>query len=159
MVYAFLFGPVAITVRYWEERSADVEGGARVEVRRVGEVIGDHDRPGAAGWRIGPVSDAGIWRSDLLTVISRPGNEPRHHHHPEFRHGDVGDRVFDPALSADPVEWTMARLADLPGLLAACDAGDIAVQVDARTVDRALPAIRNAIQMCMDQTPRATASS
>lgn len=158
MVYMFMFGPVAITVRYWEETGDDIEGGARVEVRRAGEVIGEHHRPGAAGWRVGPVSEAGIWRSDLLTVIDRPGGEPRYHHHPEFRDGDVGRRVFDPALSTDPVEWTIARLADLPALLHASGATDVADEIDTQAVDRALPAIRSAILVCLDQTPQASAA-
>ena len=121
MVYAFIVGPVAVTVRYWEERDREVEGGARIEVRRVTEVVGERHRPGTAGWRIEPVARGGLWRSDILTVISRPGNEVRYHHHPEFRDGDVGRRVFDPEMTADPVGFTMARLADLPRLLA--DAG------------------------------------
>lgn len=158
MVYMFMFGPVAITVRYWEETGDDVEGGARVEVRRAGEVIGEHHRPGAAGWRVGPVSEAGIWRSDLLTVIDRPGGGPRFHHHPEFHDGDVGRRVFDPALSTDPVEWTIAKLADLPTLLHASGATDVADQIDTQAVDRALPAIRSAILVCLDQTPQASAA-
>ena len=157
MVYAFLFGPVAITVRYWEEAGDDLEGGARVEERRAGEVIGDHHRPGAAGWRIGPISDSGIWRSDLLTVISRPGNEPRHHHHPAFDDGDVGARVFDPTLSADPVGWTMARLADLPALLVEAGAADVADRIDMAAIRRTLPAIRSAIVVCLGQTPRTPA--
>jgi hypothetical protein len=158
MVYMFLFGAVAITVRYWEETGDDVEGGARVEVRRAGEVIGEHHRPGAAGWRVGPVSEAGVWRSDLLSVINRPGNEPRFHHHPAFQDGDVGRRVFDPGLSADPVEWTIAKLADLPALLHAAGAADIIDQIDLEAVDRALPAIRSAILVCLDQVPRAPAA-
>lgn len=158
MVYMFMFGAVAITVRYWEETGDDIEGGARVEVRRAGEVIGEHHRPGAAGWRIGPVSEAGIWRSDLLRVISKPGAEPRFHHHPAFHDGDVGPRVFDPALSSDPVEWTIAKLADMPALLRAAGATDIADEIDTVAVDRALPAIRSAIMVCLEQTPSASAA-
>lgn len=103
-VYAFIFGPVAVTVRYWEEHDEEVEGGARVELRRVEPAVGKHDRPGAAGWRIGAISEGALWRCDLLTVISRPGNELRYHHHPRFEEGDVGPRVFDPGLTAHPVE-------------------------------------------------------
>lgn len=154
MVYAFIFGPVAVTVRYWQEHGTEVEGGARIEVRRIEPVTGAAHRPGAEGWMIGPVSIAGLWRSDLLTVISRPGNEPRYHHHPRFSAADVGERVFDPQLTADPVGWTMSRLADLPDLLADVGAPELADHVDHAEVNKALPAIRAAIEVCLEQMPR-----
>ena len=150
-VYAFILGPVAITVRYWEERDREVEGGARIEVRRVTEAIGDRHRPGAAGWRIEPVASGGLWRSDILTVISRPGNEVRYHHHPEFRDGDVGRRVFDPEMTADPVGFTIARLADLPQVLLQAGAPELAEQVNRSEVDSVLPAVRDAIHACLAQ--------
>lgn len=155
MVYMFMFGPVAVTVRYWEERGDEVEAGARVEVRRAEEVVGTHDRPGAAGWRIGPVSDGGLWRCDLLTVIDPPNGEPRHHHHPAFCDGDVGRRVFDTELTSDPVGWTMAKLVDLPALLVSCGATDLAERVDTSAVERALPAVRSAIEACLHEQPQA----
>lgn len=160
MVYAFIIGPVAITVRYWEEPAPNyqIEAGARVEVRRVVPAVGQRDRPGAAGWRVEPVSDGGLWRSDLLEVITRPDHEPRHHHHPEFRDGDVGRRVFDPALTADPVGWTMGRLADLSELLTMVGADDLAGRIDERQLHRALPGIRAAVDECMAQVNRAVAA-
>lgn len=159
MVYAFIVGPVAITVRYWEERDREVEGGARIEVRRVTEVVGERHRPGAAGWRIEPVAHGGLWRSDILTVISRPGNEVRYHHHPEFRDGDVGRRVFDPEMTADPVGFTMARLSDLPRLLADAGEPELADQVDRAVVEAVLPAVRDAIDACLARMPRVPADA
>lgn len=158
MVYAFIVGPIAITVRYWQEHApdSDVETGARVEVRRVTSAIGRHDRPGAAGWRIAPVSDGGIWRSDLLELIAGARHEPRHHHHPDFRDGDVGTRVFDPALTADPVGWTMDRLASLPVLLAEAGVPELVDEVDMAAVRRALPAIRTAIEDCIGRREATT---
>jgi hypothetical protein len=153
MKYAFIFGRVAITVRYWEQRADDVEAGARIEVRRVEESIGREHRAGAAGFCVLPVSDGGIWRADLFTVISRPGNEPRHHHHPQFEQGHVGDRVFEPELSADPVGWTERRLQDFRTLLVQNRAGDIADSVDYEELAAALPAIRSAIDACLSSTP------
>ncbi|MBW3606350.1 MAG: hypothetical protein KY460_15885 [Actinobacteria bacterium] len=159
MVYAFIVGPVAITVRYWEEHApnSQVEAGARVEVRRVTPVIGGHDRPGAAGWRIAPVSDGGIWRADLLELIAGDQHEPRHHYHPDFRDGDVGTRVFDPTLTADPVGWTMDHLAGLPALLVEAGAPELANEIDMAALRRALPAVRTAIVECTGPRDPATA--
>lgn len=157
MIFAFIVDPVAITVRYWEERDIEVEGGARIEVRRATDLIGAQHRPGAGGWRIEPVSSGGLWRSDILTVISRPGNEPRYHHHPVFRDGDVGPRVFDPRMTADPVGFTMERLADLSQVLVAAGAPDLAARIDAEDLARTLPAVRAAIDTCLAQMPRVPA--
>jgi hypothetical protein len=151
MKYAFIFGRVAVTVRYWEQRSDEVEAGARIEVRRVEEAIGDAHRDGAAGFCVLPVSDGGIWRADLFTVISRPGNEPRHHHHPQFEHGHVGDRVFEPELYADPVGWTERKLRDFRTLLVENGAADIADSVDYEEFAAAMPAIRSAIDASLSR--------
>ena len=148
-LYAFVVGPVAVTVRHWEERFSELESGARVEVRRVERSIGERDRAGAAGVRILPVSDGGIWRADLFVVIDPPGGEPRYHHHPRFAAGDVGPRVFDPDMAADPAGWTEARLADLGALLTDCGAGDLAAAVDPAQVAAVLPAVRAAIDACL----------
>ncbi len=147
--YVFVMGPVAVVVQHWEERFSELESGARVEVRRAEPSTGERDRPGAAGFRVLPVSEGGIWRADLFVVVDPPTSEPRYHHHPRFAGGDVGPRVFDPGIAADPPGWTMARLADLPGLLTGCGAGDLAAVVDPSHLSEALPAIRTAIDACL----------
>ncbi len=147
--YVFVLGPVAVTVQHWEERFSELESGARVEVRRVEPSVGDRDRAGAGGFRVLPVSEGGIWRADLFVVIDPPGHEPRYHHHPRFADGDVGPRVFDQEMMADPAGWTEARLADLAVLLRDCGAGDLAASVDAHHVALVLPAIRTAIAACL----------
>ena len=147
--YAFVLGPVAVMVRHWEERFSELESGARVEVRRVEPSIGQRDRAGAAGFRVLPVSEGGIWRADLFVVVDPPGGGPRYHHHPRFTGGDVGPRVFDPDMAADPPGWTEARLADLPALLSDCGAGDLAAAVDRDQLAAVLPAIRAAIDACL----------
>jgi hypothetical protein len=147
--YAFVFGRVALTVRYWEQRGDDVEAGARVEIRRVEEALDRHHRPGNAGFTVLPVGEGGVWRVDLFTVISAPGHEPRHHHHPHFEDGGVGRRVFEPELSADPLGWTERRLTDLRGLLEGSGAGDLADSVDYDEYAASLPAIRAAIEACL----------
>ena len=147
--YVFVVGPVAVVVQHWEERFSELESGARVEVRRVEPSVGERDRPGAAGFRVLPVSEGGIWRADLFVVVDPLTSEPRYHHHPRFAGGDVGPRVFDPDLDADPPGWTEARLADLPGLLTECGAADLAAAVDPGRLSEALPAIRAAIDACL----------
>ena len=147
--YVFVIGPVAVVVQHWEERFSQLESGARVEVRRVEPSLGRRDRPGAAGFRVLPVSDGGIWRADLFVVIDPPGGEPRYHHHPRFTAGDVGPRVFDPDMAVDPVGWTEARLADLTALLWDCGAGDLSDAVDPDQVAQVLPAVRAAIDACL----------
>ena len=60
-----------------------------------------------------------VWRADLLESVDGPlGSFDRTHYHPALEGWEPGRRVFDPELSAHPVEWVGARLADLQTLLA-----------------------------------------
>lgn len=147
MEYAFVFGPVAVTVEACTCPEGDLEAGARIELRRVRTIPGT--REGNEGYEVRPVHDGGLWRADLLIVVDPPTAEPRFHHHPKFKHGDVGNRVFDPAIEADPPGWTIAKLADLRQLLIDVGASDIADDIDYDEVTRALPAMRAAIEACM----------
>ena len=155
--YAFVLGPLAVTVRYWEEHDVEdegeVEAGARVELRRVDETVGRAHRPGAEGFTVQPVSHGGLWRADLFTRIQPPDDEPRFHHHPSFRDDDVGTRDFDPEIAEDPVGWTLTQLRDLPRLLDRAGAGDLADQVDRRHLEQVLPAVRAAIDTCLASRP------
>ncbi len=152
MQYAFVFGPVAVTVAACTcPDDGDLEAGARIELRRVELVPGNRD--GNEGFRVLPVGEGGLWRADLLVVVDPPTGEARHHHHPRFRDGDVGDRVFEPALTADPPGWTIAKLSDLRALLVAAGANDIADRIDYDEVARTLPAIQAAIESCLVTTP------
>ena len=94
-------------------------------------------------------SYAPIWRADLLTLVDPPTNEPRYHYHPRYESGDVGERVFDPELTADPPGWTMEKLRDFRTLLVESGAADVADHVDYDEVAGALPAIRAAIDACL----------
>ena len=142
-----MFGPVAVTVEACTCPEGDLEAGARIELRRVREIPGARD--GNEGYEVRPVHDGGLWRADLLIVVDPPTREPRFHHHPRFEHGDVGDRVFDPAIAADPPGWTIGKLADFRALLEEVGASDIADDIDYDEVTGALPAIRAAIEACM----------
>lgn len=148
MKFVFVNGRVAIVVRYWEEPASIVDGGARVELRRVDQVEGRNHRPGAAGFTVGSVSDGGLWRADLFAVLDEPGR-PCFHYHPKFEHDDVGERDFDDALGDDPRAWIADKLADLPQLLAECGAKDLASSVDENEHRRAMPLILLAVDSCL----------
>jgi hypothetical protein len=63
--------------------------------------------------------DRPLWRVDLLeSVASAPGSLDRAHHHPRFAGWEPGRRVFVEELTAQPLDWLRARLADPAGVLA-----------------------------------------
>jgi hypothetical protein len=49
MQYIFANGGLAIIVKYWEQPGKVVDGGARVELRRVEEIADPHVSLGTAG--------------------------------------------------------------------------------------------------------------
>jgi hypothetical protein len=142
MLYAFISDPIVITAGYWVQRGVDTESGARVEIRRVEREEIPGAPAGVAGLRFLPVS-AGIWRADLFRDQA---GKVIYHYHPQFEKGDVGQRFLDDQLTADPVGFVVERLRDLRSLLETSGAGDLADQVSYADVERALPAIRAAIE-------------
>jgi hypothetical protein len=125
------------------------ERGVRLEVRVVtpGELTGSiyAARPIEVG--------APVWRADLLEDASGPpGSLDRAHHHPRFSGWEPGHRVFDEALSADPVAWVGAQLADLPGLLERAGmSDDVGLAADADPLAAAVPEISAALRRMLDQ--------
>jgi hypothetical protein len=91
------------------------ERGVRLELRRF-----DRDPLKGSIYSAVPVRvDRPLWRVDLLeSVSSPPGSLDRAHHHPRFRGWEPGRRVFVDELSADPVAWLRARLAEPSAVLA-----------------------------------------
>lgn len=145
-IYTFINGQVAITVRYCVERYEEVDAGARIDVRRAESYEGSHHREGAEGHRVLPVGDGGIWRIDLSHRIDSEVPQQRYHHHPDFRDGDVGPRVFDEELAADPLDWAERRLLELPALLTEKGHEDLAKSIDTEQLARSMPLIRTAIE-------------
>lgn len=141
MLHAWFFGPVVITVGYWEQIGVETEVGARVEVRRVQAEPIPGAANGVAGWRVLPVSE-GIWRADLFTGP----DGPIYHYHPTFEKGDVGERHLDPALTADPVAWAVEQLSDIRALLIGSGAADVVDAIPQAHLDLLLPTIREAIE-------------
>ncbi|MGH3198901.1 MAG: hypothetical protein ACRDNT_23950 [Streptosporangiaceae bacterium] len=122
MLYAFGFERVGVLVGdlYFVDPRPDrgqegAEHGVRLELRILdcGALKGSiySARPIEVGQP--------VWRVDLLeSVAGPPGSFDRTHHHPAFSGWEPGRRVFVRELSADPLGWLAARLADLDGLLA-----------------------------------------
>ena len=158
MKFVFVNGRVAIIVRYWEQRDKIVEGGARVELRRVEQVEGRNHRAGAAGFTVLPVSDGGLWRADLFMVLTDPGT-PCFHYHPQVEHDDVGERFFDDELTADPAKWIETQLTDITGTLERCGAGDLVPSLDLEEHRRALPLMLAAVDACLARVPAAMAAA
>ncbi|MFC4001453.1 hypothetical protein ACFS2C_06105 [Prauserella oleivorans] len=105
------------------------ERGVRVELR----MLDPQPQLGSVYSSRKIVLDTAIWRVDVLeSVAAGPGSRDRVHYHPDTADNEPGDRVFDPALSADPAGWLAERLAEpekiLEGKLGdlAPYAGDIA---------------------------------
>ena len=146
--YAWFFGRVAVIVEYFEQIGPDeIEGGARVEVRRVAKDLVPGAPPGVSGFRVQPVSD-GIWRADLFHFLTRPEDQQIYHYHPNFEDGDVGERELDQELTADHIGWAVRQIEDLPGLLRTAGAGELVGDVDPDDLREVLPAIRAAIEHC-----------
>ena len=84
-----------------------------------------------------------IWRVDLLeSVDGPPGSFDRTHHHPAFRAWEPGHRVFVKELSADPLGWLGAQLADLEGVLDRAGVpADAATAADAAALRECVPEI------------------
>ena len=99
------------------------ERGVRLELRmlRAGDLTG-------SVYSSRPITIAEpVWRADLLeSADGPPGSLNRAYHHPKMRDWEPHVRVFDRALSSDPVGWVGTQLADLEGLL-----GRAGIEVDA----------------------------
>ena len=156
MKFVFVNGRVAVVIRYWEQRGAVVEGGARVDLRRVDQVEGPAHRAGAAGLTVGPISEGGIWRADLFVVLD--DGSSCFHYHPEFFDGDVGHRFDDPDLEADPRGWIEDQLRDIVGLLERAGAGELTSSLDLDEHRRSIPLMMSAIDTCMERIGPAVAS-
>jgi hypothetical protein len=125
------------------------ERGVRVEVRMLepGELTGSiyASRPIL-------IADP-VWRADLLeSADGAPGSLNRAHHHPHMHDWEPGKRVFDRALSGDPVSWVGSMLSDLEGLLT--QAGievDDTLAADAGKLRGAVPEVQRAVSSMLDQ--------
>lgn len=151
MLYAFGFERVGVLVSdlyFVNPRPLDgqegPERGVRLEVRMLAR------RPLEGGiYSAQPIMVAEpVWRVDLLeSVDSPPGSLDRAHHHPGFDGWEPGPRHFVPELSAAPVEWLAAQLADFDAVLARAGVAPDAVGPgDATAVRAAAPEIVDTVR-------------
>jgi hypothetical protein len=94
-----------------------------------------------------------IWRVDLLeSVTGRPGSFDRTHHHPAFTGWNPGRRVYVKELSADPLGWLGAQLAELGAVLASAGVpAEVAGPSDAEDLRRAVPEIVDVTRRLLDK--------
>jgi hypothetical protein len=95
----------ALIVRHWFEINLDdasMEHGARIELRELAPAA--HRGSESAAQVI--AADRPLWRADLFDRHSgEPGSFGAAHYHPGFSGNEPSDRVWDPALTADPWRW------------------------------------------------------
>lgn len=125
MQTAWLFGTLGVTVERvdfldpaFASEPDTRERGVRIEIRpsesvRVGSIYASPTE----------TLQPAVCRIDLLE--SAPGAADRMHWHPSMNAGEPDDRVFDPAIPADPLGWLAERLGDVPGLLALAGVEDV----------------------------------
>jgi hypothetical protein len=154
MLYVFGFERVAVVVGdiyFVDPEPVKGQEGAEHGVRLELRVIERGESRGSI-YSATPVTvDRPVWRADLLQAV---GGRPfdRTHHHPVFTGWDPGPRVFTRELSADPVGWVAARLADLPALLAEAQApADTAAPGDAEELRRVTPEIFEVTRRLLDR--------
>jgi hypothetical protein len=125
------------------------EHGVRLEARMLG-----HGELRGSIYSARPI-EAGrpVWRVDLLEAVDAPpGSLNRAHHHPKFNGWEPGKRVFDPDLSAAPVQWLGQQLQDLSALLKRAgvkDDGSFAA--DAESLRGSASEITAAVQNLLDK--------
>ncbi len=151
---AFLNGPIATVIGYFEQKTDVTEAGARVDVRRTSIIEGPRHHRGAEGVAIAPVGGGGgLWRADLLVELET--QKSCFHYHPAFRDDDVGDRFFDEQLDADPLGWIESRLEDLPSLLEEASAPDLTPMVDLHQHQRSIHFMMSLIESALARVPLA----
>jgi len=156
MLYVFAFDRVGVAVGDLffldpqpESGQEGAERGVRLEVRLM-------ERPPLTGSIYSSqtiVADRPVWRADLLESVAGPmGSFDRTHHHPRFKGWEPCPRVFEPAMSADPVGFVGEQLSDLAALLAGAGLDESAVGPDdAEQLRAAVPEITAMVQRLLDR--------
>jgi hypothetical protein len=156
MLYAFGFERVGVVVGdlyFVDPRPAEGQEGAEHGVRLELRALGRGPLRGSI-YSAQPIEvGRPVWRVDLLeSVEGSPGSFDRTHHHPAFTGWEPGRRVFVRELSADPLGWLGARLADLDGLLAAAGfPAEVAGPEDAESLRAVVPEIVDATRRLLEK--------
>jgi hypothetical protein len=158
---ASIIGPIAVTTEYWEESQPDGtrETGCRVQLRAVRDLQPPIPPPlprrDAVFWSI----EEPIWRVDLFTTAGGHAVFDAAHFHPTFAGLVPCDRVMDPAIRADPVEWIQRRLSDLPAMLMEAGHPELVGAIDVDALEVAMPVILSAIRSIMGYRPAAAGAA
>jgi len=158
VLYVFGFQRTAVVLSdlYFVDPDPKIKGqespehGVRLEVRKITPGPLQGSIYSAQPIEIGDL----IWRVDLLeSVDGPPGSFDRTHHHPGVSRGlEPGKRVFDQGLSAAPVEWVGAQLADLEALLdQAGVGGDPADGADAQSLRDCLHEVLESLDRLLER--------
>jgi hypothetical protein len=125
-----------------DEGQEGAERGVRLELRLFHREPLQGSIYSAAPIRV----DRPLWRVDLLeSVASAPGSLDRAHHHPRFAGWEPGSRVFVEDLSAEPVGWLRARLADPATVLAEAGEDPSTYAADVAALQAAGPRIAEVV--------------
>ena len=159
MLYAFGFERVGVLVGdlyFVDPRPAKGQEGAERGVRLELRIL---DRGALKGsiYSAQPIEvGQPVWRADLLeSVAGPPGSFDRTHHHPAFTGWEPGRRVFTRELSADPLGWLSAQLADLDGLLVSAGfPADTAGPDDAQSLLGVVPEIVDVTRRLLEKVHR-----
>jgi hypothetical protein len=124
------------------------ERGVRLELRVV-----DRAEPQGSIYAGVPIAfTRPVWRVDLFgSTASPPGTLDRAHHHPRFNGWEPARRHFVDELSADPLSWLSAELADPAAVLARAGiAADEVTEADRTGLAAAAPEIVAAVKRMLD---------
>jgi hypothetical protein len=152
MLYAFGFDRVGVVISdlyFLDPNQRDGQEGAEHGVRLEVRLLERNELHGSV-YSAQPIGvGQPVWRADLLERVSAaPASFDRTHHHPSFVGWEPGQRVFEPALSRDPITFVGEQLADLP--LLAKRAGIDEAEVTAADTE----ALRAAVPEILDATRR-----
>jgi hypothetical protein len=150
MLWSIAFDRLGVVVSdlYFVDPSPDegqegAERGVRLELRQF-----HRDALKGSIYSAVPVRiDRPLWRVDLLeSVASAPGSLDRAHHHPRFTGWEPGHRVFVAELTAHPVSWLRARLADPAVVLTEAGEDPAEHAADVAALQSAAPLIAGTVE-------------
>ena len=156
MLYTFGFERIGVVVSdlyFVDPNPAPGQEGAEHGVRLEVRMLGQGELKGSI-YSARPIEvSEPVWRADLLEAVDGPpGSLNRAHHHPAFHGWEPGKRVFDRALSADPVEWVGQQLSDLDALLERAGVpADESFAADAQSLKGCVPEITAAVRGLLDK--------
>jgi len=156
MLYVFGFERIGVVVSdlyFVDPNPAPGQEGAEHGVRLEVRMLGQGELKGSI-YSARPIEiSEPVWRADLLEAVDGPpGSLNRAHHHPAFKGWEPGKRVFDKALSADPVEWVGEQLSDLDSLLERAGVpADESFAADSRSLKGCVPEITAAVRGLLDK--------